>query len=529
MQNVPSTDLGTASKIEFVGLSRFSAVSMSSTLFSSFLNYDAGLNTQTQLSAELNNTWQGVLPRADETAVRVETAQSSQAVTQTTTQAANQTVNRATTRTATDTKPARAAENNSHATTENHASKSAKEEDEESLEDMKDVAVDPDALAALMPKLQKYGLSDEDAATLTARAKSAEGLTWGQLVEFVAEKTGNQLGGLNLDSGQKQRFMTLFQKAGFSSADAEKLVNRMQSGDLDGVVSTLKDKLAALDKQGQASLDTKEIKSLVDELSQLKARTDADSMGLVRSIADSMRSALEKLRAQLLGQGLTQTTQNGTDQALVNTSVAEASQYDPARKVVDRKAAIANAGKVLNTLDNSEQASLASDRIQDATARQLSMSGEKTADQFMQQNDLAKEQSQAKSDKAWSEFTARLRQDAAASGQRITGEALDMLAGKDGLGQTQNASTRTASQGQTQAQAKAWLNTNAPRLLSQVQDGIYKTMSSGQKQLTLNLNPAELGQMTLIVKTNGKEISATIRAENPEAARVIADNLDQVR
>ena len=54
-------------------------------------------------------------------------------------------------------------------------------------------------------------------------------------------------------------------------------------------------------------------------------------------------------------------------------------------------------------------------------------------------------------------------------------------------------------------------------------------MGQGRQQLTLQLNPPELGSLTLNLKVFGKEVHAVLRAENQEARQIIAENLPLLR
>ena len=59
-----------------------------------------------------------------------------------------------------------------------------------------------------------------------------------------------------------------------------------------------------------------------------------------------------------------------------------------------------------------------------------------------------------------------------------------------------------------------------------MQDGIIKNVSPGEKSITLQLKPEALGSITLMLTSDkNKEIRATIKAESPEAARVIAEQM----
>lgn len=67
------------------------------------------------------------------------------------------------------------------------------------------------------------------------------------------------------------------------------------------------------------------------------------------------------------------------------------------------------------------------------------------------------------------------------------------------------------------------------QVFHQVESGILKSLQDGVKQLTLQLTPDDLGTLTLIVSAREKEVSALIRADNPETARLIEEQLHKIR
>ena len=56
-----------------------------------------------------------------------------------------------------------------------------------------------------------------------------------------------------------------------------------------------------------------------------------------------------------------------------------------------------------------------------------------------------------------------------------------------------------------------------------------RNLQDGVKQLTLQLDPGDLGTLTLVLSVKEKEVSAVIRADNPETAKVIEDQLHKIR
>lgn len=67
------------------------------------------------------------------------------------------------------------------------------------------------------------------------------------------------------------------------------------------------------------------------------------------------------------------------------------------------------------------------------------------------------------------------------------------------------------------------------QLFNQVESGILRSLNDGVKQITLQLDPGDLGTLTLVVSVREKEVSAVLRPDNPETARLIEEQLHKVR
>jgi flagellar hook-length control protein FliK len=66
-------------------------------------------------------------------------------------------------------------------------------------------------------------------------------------------------------------------------------------------------------------------------------------------------------------------------------------------------------------------------------------------------------------------------------------------------------------------------------ILRQVENGMFKNLGQGGHRITLNLTPDELGSVTVMLTVKDKDVQAVIRAETPEAARIISEQAARVR
>ena len=66
-------------------------------------------------------------------------------------------------------------------------------------------------------------------------------------------------------------------------------------------------------------------------------------------------------------------------------------------------------------------------------------------------------------------------------------------------------------------------------IFSQVENGLLQNTQNGARQLTLQLNPGELGQLTVLLSVRQGEVSATIRTENQDTSSVIREQLVELK
>lgn len=117
-------------------------------------------------------------------------------------------------------------------------------------------------------------------------------------------------------------------------------------------------------------------------------------------------------------------------------------------------------------------------------------------------------------------------------------------ASESGTGSRQNLATDSFTAKIVNAADTSLLNgtqpqsVNGPRaqtagfssqVFDQVASGVFKNVQEGVKQLTLQLEPGNLGALTLVVSVRENEVSATIRPDNPETAKLIEEQLYKVR
>lgn len=94
-------------------------------------------------------------------------------------------------------------------------------------------------------------------------------------------------------------------------------------------------------------------------------------------------------------------------------------------------------------------------------------------------------------------------------------------------------SSNASGQG-TQAQgASNFADTRAAiyqdRILDQIQQGIVRSNGNGSHQITMRLDPPDLGRINLTLTVAGNEIKALIRTEQSEVTQVVSEQLAQLK
>jgi flagellar hook-length control protein FliK len=63
----------------------------------------------------------------------------------------------------------------------------------------------------------------------------------------------------------------------------------------------------------------------------------------------------------------------------------------------------------------------------------------------------------------------------------------------------------------------------------QVEGGAFRNLGQGVKQLVIRLDPADLGQVSVILRVKGKEIQAVLRASSQETSQILGEQVAQLR
>jgi flagellar hook-length control protein FliK len=371
--------------------------------------------------------------------------------------------------------------------------------------------------------LKEYGMTDEEIAQIEEEINSEEGMTWGQFVSTLANKMGD-MRKVSLSDGQKEQLSTFFAKFGFTAKESDKLINQLENGNQNEVITALRKKLDSM-PEGQTLLFTKEeMQAFSSAMHFSKEFTTKIQEAFGQNmLPKEMKEAFTMIRQEMAN--MDEKDQNlvkAVGKQFVKSMGKDAKESTAAKDLtdgVDIKPRVAE-----DSLKGESQAELKENfknAVEDRKDAMTAKNATKTAVPEKAEVDVNAE-GEAEADDHWNNFFNKLQtpDNKTAGGtqqfQAKTETIESML--KTGLTEA-NAKTDT----------KSWEKVSAPKVMRQVENAFIKNLQNGTKQLTLQLTPENLGKLNILLQVQGKEVSATIRAENADSARLIADNVDIIK
>lgn len=366
--------------------------------------------------------------------------------------------------------------------------------------------------------LKEYGFSEKEIERLEEMAESEDGLTWGQFVSFIAQKMGGTKG-VELSGEQLEGLKSFLNKLGFDQKGSAKVLELLKRGDRDKALEMINEKLNSLADNQNIKLDKNEIEAFVTAMGLTKEGSAKVRELLGKAhLPKDMKEAFSEIRQELKAAE----DKNRNLVRAVGEAVAAAMDDEDAKNSSARHV---NAAVDMQQKANTKDAALGrqADDLLDRNGTQGNQQGAKQTNDkadaamksFMEQPESEGDDQKA----TWRNFFAQMREDRTGAQAKL-GNAV------------RTAADLTASAGQSSEKASAHVameKTAAPRMARQVETAILKNLGQGTKQLTMQLNPENLGKLNVILQTKGDEVRALIRADNPDSARMIADQLESIR
>ena len=369
----------------------------------------------------------------------------------------------------------------------------------------KNAPVSREAFEEVRPVLAKAGLSDKEIEDLAARSRSGT-LTWGQLVHTLSGKMSGAKKAVELTDEQTQSMQALFQKLGFSSDESTSMVKDVAAGDGLKVLSNVQKKLATMPDDQSLGVNKNELADFFKalRLPQDVANKLTNALNSDSTVAD-MKNALAQMAQAMKEQ---HAKGNSLDKDIAQ-AVGNAMEKDLAK----------------STRDSNQSTGITSSENSGSKVTYELKTKDRNDTSFFSEH----EKRQAKSeDAAWQSFVNKVRPESdtltKSSLTQTSQESLDSL-----LAKTSQSLNVAQGKAETGTQTKAYSNVTAPKVLSQVQEAMLKDLGQGRKQLTLQLDPENLGKLQIVIQVRDKDVTAVLRTEDPDTAKMLSGQLETIR
>lgn len=437
--------------------------------------------------------------------------------------------------------------------------------------------------------LEEYGLSEEEIQEIEDRIDSEEGLTWGQFVNTLESKI-SALKKVELSPEQTEKLNSFLDKLGFNETESKKLINDLLNGDTRKAMQAIMKKLESLPQDKKLLFSKSEVEAFAAAVNSSKeftaeikkmfskaalpkdmkeafaaidqelAKNDQKELKLVRAVGETLLKAMGKEVKESSAAANTnvpvdmkeRTTKNTkpegrearaqdqnakAEHAAAKDSVegkntpkgaeapvkTAAKETESGHHVAARENEVRQTAK--NTQENSTHKNGQADR-QNPTHLRQNETGPSAQQDTSNQPFAEKNGGQENS---WKQFFGRLREDSTgAAAQRNFARAENLAQALKDSGEA-SAKAALADAGKSSAASRAWEKISAPKVMRQINDALFTNLGQGKKQLTLQLKPEALGSVKVLLQVQGKEVNATIRAENAESARMINENIESLK
>jgi len=114
-------------------------------------------------------------------------------------------------------------------------------------------------------------------------------------------------------------------------------------------------------------------------------------------------------------------------------------------------------------------------------------------------------------------------------GEKKAGKAAAAATAKSGS-ENQNVTQTVVETIQSQPSQTGTSSTvRSTEVYRQVENGAFKNLGQGVKQLVIRLDPAELGQVSVILQVKGKEVQAVLKTSSHETTHALNEQMSQLR
>ncbi len=442
--------------------------------------------------------------------------------------------------------------------------------------------VSEEDFAALKEELQEQGISKEKIEDLEEQVDDGE-LTWGGLFSKLEEAAGKGLQ-VDLKAGDKERIQSLLQKLGFSPDKAQKMLQDLLAGNLDEVFSKIKEKLQDLSLDKLIDFSKKDFQALArvfglkeagfefpygEDAKLNKKQLEHILTSLKQQAAEAKDSRLQKslqklqdgeISPQKLLDKLTNAKSKNENSA-VASALKQAIQAKKDGKEFDSAADKERYYKVMANKEKSEKSGSATKEGEKKGSPSKSDHSGKNAqgqnahkmteqDKFLQKEGegKVKHNSTEKTSQSDQKFASKTGKDQdARSGNQQKDSEENAKSWKELLNKLNSSNENSGKEANSR---QSFLQNNnfrdivgskeiknpatgqrvsTSRIMDQIQQGMFKNLGQGRSQMTLQLNPPNLGMVSVKLQMQNNEVHAMIRTSNQEVNHVVQDNMAQLK
>lgn len=393
--------------------------------------------------------------------------------------------------------------------------------------------------------------ADESQQLLDSLAKGETSAVWNKVkaklsalgedatVNFDSDEVAAVAKGFNLSDTAQERLRTLFGQTGTLNKQGVDTAVSVIQGEIDSKLAKESQSLEqfkqaaasvlnqAWQKNGKKRSDLHE-----DDVARKAAQavslggsgktgdaSDATAKPIIHSAADVTadlpkvareNKSADQDNGQRVAQAKTVAAQTSlqTEISQVATESKTADAQDQTAGVQDKTAAAKTAGKTAQVNGHALEAQLLQGTGGSATGGQSDQSGLGTRD----------------GEDGWGQFWSKVRSAGIVAGTSTS----------DGTGQSSLAGTAVAAMDGTVSRLDATVarpvdSGLAQRAARQLETGLLRDMGQGTKQLTLTLNPDELGKLSVTLTVRDKEVRATITADNSDTAAMLQEQAAKIK
>lgn len=373
-------------------------------------------------------------------------------------------------------------------------------------------AIEPTDILYLQALLGQMGVPKEQLANLGSLMVSGKKATNADLEAALTGKTYKELSSITkMDVGM------FLQKAGFSGPETDTLLAGLANGGTATVWNTIQQKLSGRSLK-DISISKEEFSALGDAL----------------RLNDKAKNALKKILEQMNGKESEEKMASEALELLQKAMDQQASADSQIKKALE-KAMPDVLERMEQRLAGQDQAStrITKDEQYLSTMMHENSFNTTKANMAREEAEMQNQGRDTQSKKDAAQKWARLNEKKTSQENHIE-SLIDKMSSKITVSPQTLTSTviNSVEEGNSFAHALrqgSLSSSQAESVLMQMEKGMLQSLADGTKQLSLQLNPEELGTVNIILSVRSGEVSASIRPESHEVTRAVEEQVHKIQ